>query len=129
MRRRTFGMWRQWIVLAVCLAVSGWAQAQSQGDWVLARWQNGEYWFPGVVASRTADSVMLELIPELPTAAETRYQPWACHEPLNQGTLTLSAAEQQTRHSGAVPLEGRQPVVCRPHQRDQRRRRDAVYRL
>ena len=57
MRRHTFGMWRQWIVLAVCLAVSGWAQAQSQGDWVLARWQNGEYWFPGVVASRTADSV------------------------------------------------------------------------
>jgi hypothetical protein len=49
-----------------------------------------------VQPSRTADSVMLELIPELPTNAETRYQPWACHEPLNQGALTLSGAEQQT---------------------------------
>ena len=26
--------------------------AQERGDWVLARWQNGDYWFPGVVQNR-----------------------------------------------------------------------------
>ena len=33
------------------------ASAQQSGDWVLARWQGGAYWFPGVVESRSATAV------------------------------------------------------------------------
>ncbi len=47
-----------------------------------------------VQPSRTADSVLLEIIAELPTAAETRYRPWAGHEPLPTAAPTLTAAEQ-----------------------------------
>ena len=49
-----------------------------------------------VQPSRTADSVMLELIPQLPEAEETRYQPWACHTPVQDITPTLTGAEQKT---------------------------------
>ncbi len=49
-----------------------------------------------VQPSRTADSVMLELIPELPEADETRYQPWSCHTPVQDTTPTLTGAEQKT---------------------------------
>ena len=49
-----------------------------------------------VQPSRTADSVMLELIPQLPEAEETRYQPWACHTPVQDTTPMLTAAEQKT---------------------------------
>lgn len=49
-----------------------------------------------VQPSRTADSVMLELIPQLPEAEETRYQPWACHTPVQDITPTLTDAEQKT---------------------------------
>lgn len=31
--------------------------AQDRGDWVLARWQNGDYWFPGVVQSHNGKTV------------------------------------------------------------------------
>jgi hypothetical protein len=33
--------------------------AQEPGDWVLARWQGGKYWFPGVVQSRSGDNVSI----------------------------------------------------------------------
>jgi hypothetical protein len=33
------------------------ALAQSTGDWVLARWRGGDYWFPGVVESRDGDKI------------------------------------------------------------------------
>lgn len=49
-----------------------------------------------VQPSRTAESVMLELIPQLPEAEETRYQPWACHAPGQDTTPMLSDAEQKT---------------------------------
>lgn len=50
-----------------------------------------------VQPSRTAESVMLELIPQLPEAEETRYQPWACHTPVQDATPTLTDAEQKTQ--------------------------------
>lgn len=33
----------------VILLLSSSAFAYERGDWVLARWQGGQYWFPGVV--------------------------------------------------------------------------------
>jgi hypothetical protein len=33
------------------------AHAQQAGDWVLARWTGGEYWFPGVVAERSGAQI------------------------------------------------------------------------
>jgi hypothetical protein len=54
-----------------------------------------------VQPSRTADSVMLELIPELPPPAAADWQPWAGHDPiaaagqnLTDAPLPLTAAEQ-----------------------------------
>ena len=48
-----------------------------------------------VQPSRTADSVQLELIPELPPPANAdAYQPWACHQALPAAMPSLSAAEQ-----------------------------------
>lgn len=32
-----------------CLGATPVAQAQTPGDWVLARFRNGNYWYPGVV--------------------------------------------------------------------------------
>ncbi|HWK54091.1 MAG TPA: hypothetical protein VNR18_06965 [Hyphomicrobiales bacterium] len=40
-----------------------------------------------VQPSRVADGIQLELIPELPPAEETRYQPWSAHAPLPQTPL------------------------------------------
>lgn len=38
-----------------------------------------------VQASRKADSILLELIPELPpTVEDTRFQPWAAHHPIDE---------------------------------------------
>jgi DNA repair protein Crb2 Tudor domain len=34
-----------------CVAGLGVAQAQTQGDWVLARYKGGQYWYPGIVHS------------------------------------------------------------------------------
>lgn len=42
--------------MLLLLASTG-ALAQQRGDWVLAQWQGGQYWFPGVVESRTGNSV------------------------------------------------------------------------
>ena len=44
-------------LLAVGLIGAGSVSAQQNGDWVLARWQGGAYWFPGVVESRSATAV------------------------------------------------------------------------
>lgn len=49
-----------------------------------------------VQPARTADSVQLELHAQLPTNAETRYQPWASHTPIADALPSLSPAEQQT---------------------------------
>ncbi len=35
------------------------AVAQKTGDWVLAQWKGAQYWFPGVVESRSGDSVTI----------------------------------------------------------------------
>jgi hypothetical protein len=48
-----------------------------------------------VQPSRTADSVQLELIPELPPASDDRYQPWASHTPVADANPTLTDSEQQ----------------------------------
>ncbi len=47
-----------------------------------------------VQPSRTADSLQLELIPELPAAEETRYQPWKNHDPVADALPPLTQAEQ-----------------------------------
>jgi hypothetical protein len=50
-----------------------------------------------VQPSRTADSVLLELIPELPPAAEEgHFKPWAGHAPLAEALPPLTAAENAT---------------------------------
>lgn len=49
-----------------------------------------------VQPSRTTDSVMLELIPELPPADDSRYLPWACHDPVADALPALTTAEQTT---------------------------------
>jgi hypothetical protein len=47
-----------------------------------------------VQPSRTSDGVLLELNPELPPAADTRYRPWGVHPPLGDAMPALTAAEQ-----------------------------------
>ncbi|MDJ0621412.1 MAG: hypothetical protein QNJ17_00520 [Desulfocapsaceae bacterium] len=47
-----------------------------------------------VQPSRSADSVQLELIPELPPAADERYSPWAGHSPIADTLPGLNDAEQ-----------------------------------
>lgn len=47
-------------ILFICaslLLIPASAVAQKQGDWVLARWNGGEYWFSGVVQSGNDKSV------------------------------------------------------------------------
>jgi hypothetical protein len=39
------------VVAALLVMSAASAMAQGQGDWVLARWQGGRYWFPGVIQS------------------------------------------------------------------------------
>ncbi len=46
-----------------------------------------------VQPSRKVDSILLELIPELPPAANTQFQPWASHDPVANALPTLTAAE------------------------------------
>lgn len=36
------------------------AQAQSTGDWVLAKWKNGAHWFPSVVQSVAGDKITVK---------------------------------------------------------------------
>jgi hypothetical protein len=42
-------MGRRFLIIAALLLAALPATAQVRGDWVLARWQGGSYWFPGVV--------------------------------------------------------------------------------
>jgi hypothetical protein len=45
-------------VAAAALAASlGGAAAQTQGDWVLARYKGGPYWYPGIIQGVTGDRV------------------------------------------------------------------------
>lgn|SRR5690606_8809059 len=44
-------------VLGFGLVLAGSVSGQQPGDWVLARWQGGPYWFPGVVQDRSATAV------------------------------------------------------------------------
>jgi hypothetical protein len=48
-----------------------------------------------VQPSRTADSVQLELIPELPPADDDRYQPWASHNRLADALPALTTPETE----------------------------------
>lgn len=45
-----------WLGVALMLLPAT-SLAQSTGDWVLARWRGGDYWFPGVVESRNGTKV------------------------------------------------------------------------
>ena len=47
----------RWTMILLAALAAAPAAAQQKGDWVLARWQGGAYWFPGVVESRTGKSV------------------------------------------------------------------------
>ena len=68
-----------------------------------------------VQPSRTADSVLLELIPELPPATEDgRFRPWAVHAPLPETMPSLTAAETATLD--AVP-EGAERNLLALHAR------------
>lgn len=49
-----------------------------------------------VQPSRTAESVQLELIPELPPASEDRFLPWANHNPVDAAMPSLTGAETAT---------------------------------
>ncbi len=60
-----------------------------------------------VQASRTADSVMLELIPELPpTSSDDRFQPWASHPAVeNSAPAEITTAEQNTIDANVANTE------------------------
>ena len=47
------------LLAGLVLLVSSVASAQERGDWVLGRWQQGAYWFPGVVESRAGDHITI----------------------------------------------------------------------
>jgi hypothetical protein len=47
------------LAFAVLAASAGSAHALSAGDWVLARFQNGNYWFPGVVQTAKGDNIVV----------------------------------------------------------------------
>lgn len=67
MRRRsgvdgTGGSVVKWLIIsAVVLTGLGSAQARAQtpGDWVLARYRNGPYWFPGVIDRIAGDRITI----------------------------------------------------------------------
>lgn len=44
---------------AVLTSISG-AQAQTAGDWILARWKNGQHWFPGIIQSISGDRLTIK---------------------------------------------------------------------
>ena len=48
-----------WMCGMLMMFASAGAMAQQGGDWVLARWKGDQYWFPGVVESRSGDSVSI----------------------------------------------------------------------
>lgn len=43
------GFWRLAVVASAGVASLGGTTAQTQGDWVLARFKGGEHWYPGIV--------------------------------------------------------------------------------
>jgi hypothetical protein len=49
-----------------------------------------------VQPSRTVDSILLELIPELPPAAGDKYQPWAAHDPISNDTPASLTTTENT---------------------------------
>ncbi len=47
------------LLLLLSAFVPSGLQAQGPGDWVLGQWRGGDYWFPGVVASRDGGMVTI----------------------------------------------------------------------
>lgn len=47
------------LMLVASLSGLGPAQAQMPGDWVLARYRNGPYWFPGVIDRIAGDRITI----------------------------------------------------------------------
>jgi hypothetical protein len=45
--------------IALTLASPAAAPAQNAGDWVLAQWQGGSDWYPGVIMARSGNSVTI----------------------------------------------------------------------
>jgi hypothetical protein len=49
---------RVMLMAAACAAATlGGAAAQTRGDWVLARYKGGAYWYPGVIQSTAGDKI------------------------------------------------------------------------
>ena len=47
------------LAAALVLSFSGAAAAQQAGDWVLAQWQGGADWYPGVITVRSGNQVTI----------------------------------------------------------------------
>jgi hypothetical protein len=47
------------LAAAFSVSVSGAAAAQQAGDWVLAQWQGGSDWYPGVIMARLGNQVTI----------------------------------------------------------------------
>ncbi len=47
------------LAAALTLMASSQLGAQQRGDWVLAQWRGGEFWFPGVVDVREGNAVTI----------------------------------------------------------------------
>lgn len=54
-----------------------------------------------VQPSRVADSIKLELIPEIPPEAEARFQPWHAHDPVEDAVPEILTATESTYLSNA----------------------------
>lgn len=50
-------MKRYWIAAALAALTATAATAQQQGDWVLARWHDDGYWYPGVIEYRSGNRI------------------------------------------------------------------------
>jgi len=62
-----------------------------------------------VQPSRTADSILLEIAPEIPPADDSRYQPWGAHDPLEDAAPSLGRLEQAVIDNAADnPAQHRQ---------------------
>lgn len=48
------------LVAGAIVATVSSAQAQTAGDWVLARWKNGQHWFPGIIQSVSGDRLTIK---------------------------------------------------------------------
>lgn len=53
----TLGRWARRLLALSCLVFATAASAYQKGDWVLAKYKNGPFWFPGVVESDTGRGV------------------------------------------------------------------------